>query len=490
MKVIYQLFFFLIFITTAQAQDLTVTVIDADTKEPIPFVAIQTAQYKGVMSNDEGVFVINIEDVSDNQISLSCLGYNPLTIPLEDIKNSNFIIRLKSAVNELDTVYLSNSRPNVNSIISNVNKNLKLNYKSDSLSYQLFFRETVYVDFEKLELEVNKASHFKKKQLEDVNTQLANMGTEVQNSNIVYFKDFSGDLHVLDNANKKIKVDKATQIINSKKDFSIDNIQKEGQRIILKYLDTTKTFKLKSGLFKIEDSLSLANANDKDKFNEFEIDNLKGNASTLMQRSQTDSNSILRKVLDAENYNYTISNITFEEEETIYLIEFTPRRSRAKFSGSMYVSDKSFAVLKLDYQYSEGKRGYKLNLRLLFGVKYIENVKQGTIIFKPNEQNYYEPRYIKSETGQYFYVNRPLKFIENSNDRNKTEFNFKIEGNSKNREELLFISIDAIDMNAFNTITEPKTIKFESLRAYDSNTWSGIETLAPTKELKAIKVKD
>lgn len=490
MKVVFKFLYFFFFITIAQAQDLTATVIDANTNEPIPFVAIQTAEYKGVISNDEGVFVINIEDVSDQTIALTCLGYETLTIHLDDIKNSNYTIRLKSAVNELDTVYLSNLRPNVNTIISNVNKNLKRNYKSDSLSYKLFFRETVHVDFKKLNLEVDKASHFKKKQLEDVNNQLVNMAREVQNSNMTYFKDFSGDLHVLNNKNKKIKVDKATQIINSAKDFSLENIQKEGLRIVLKYLDTTKTFKLKTGLFKIEDSLSLVNVNKEEKFNEFDINNLKGNASTLLKRSQTGDNSILKKVLNADNYKYTISNITFEGDDTVYLIDFAPRRSRAKFSGSMYVSDKSFAVLKLDYQYSEGKRGDKLNLRLLLGIKYIENVKQGTIIYRQNEKDYYEPRYIKSETGQYFYLNRPLKFIENSKDRNKTAFDFKIEGNSKNREELLFISIDAIDMDAFNSIIEPKTILFESLRAYDSNTWTGIETLAPSKELKSFEVKD
>ena len=490
MKVVFKFFYFFFFISIAQAQNLTATVIDAKTNEPIPFVAIQTAQFKGVISNDEGVFVIDIEDVSNDTIVLTCLGYEALTIRLDAIKKSNYIIRLKSAVNELETVYLSNSRPNVNTIISNVNKNLKTNYKSDSLSYKLFFRESVHVDFKKLNLEVDKASHFKKKQLEAVNNQLVNMAREVQNSNMIYFKDFSGDLHVLNNENKKIKVDKATQIINSAKDFSLENIQKEGLRIVLKYLDTTKTFKLKTGFFKVEDSLSLVNVNKEEKFNEFDIKNLKGNASALLKRSQTSNNSILKKILNADNYKYTINNITFDGEDTVYLIDFAPRRSRAKFSGSMYVSDKSFAVLKLDYQYSEGKRGDKLNLKLLLGIKYIENVKQGTIIYKRNKQDYYEPRYIKSETGQYFYVNRPLKFIENSKDRNKTAFDFKIEGNSKNREELLFININAINIDTYNNLTEPKTIMFESLREYDSNTWSGIETLAPSKELKAFEVKD
>ncbi|WP_456440189.1 carboxypeptidase-like regulatory domain-containing protein [Psychroserpens sp.] len=490
MKVFLNLIFIFFSIAIAQAQDLTATVLDADTNEPIPFVAIQTAQYKGVISNDEGVFVINLEDVSDNEIGLSCLGFEPITIRLDDIKNSNYIIRLKSAINELDTVYLSNSKPNVDSIISKVNRNLKMNYKSDSLSYKLFYRETAYVDFKNLNLKVNKSTHFKKRQLEDANNQLAEMGREIQNSNSVYFKDFSGDLHVLDNESRKLTVDKATKIINSNKDFSIENIQEKAQRIILKYLDTTKTYKLKTGLFKIEDSLSLANDHENDLGNEFDIKNLRSSASSLLKRSQTGSSSILRKVLNTENYEYTIKNVTFEEGEMVYLIDFSPKRSRAKFSGSMYVTDESFAVLKLDYQYSEGKRGEKINLRFLLGIKYIQNVNQGTIIYKRNKYDFYEPRYIKHESGDYFFVNRPLKFIENSENRNKTTFDFKIEGNNKNREELLFTSIDAVDTETYNSLNEAKSVIYQSLHKYDSDTWTGKETLAPTKELKTFEVKD
>ena len=490
MKAFFYLIFAFFSITIADAQVLTATVLDADTDEPIPFVAIQTAEYKGVISNDEGVFVILIENISDNEIGISCLGYEAIKIGIEDIKSTNYIIRLKSAINELDTVYLSDSKPNVDSIISRVNKNLKMNYKSDSLSYKLFHRETEHIDFKKLSLKVNKSSHFKKRQLEDANDQLAQMGREIQNSNSVYFKDFSGDLHVLNNKSKKLTVDKATQIINSTKDFSIENIQDKAQRIVLKYLDTTKTYKLKTGLFKIEDSLSLANDHEKDSKNEFEIKKLKSKAFSLLQQSQIGNNSVLRRILNTENYEYTIKNVTFEDGEMVYLIDFSPKRSRAKFSGSMYVTDESFAVLKIDYRYSEGKRGEKVNLRLLLGLKYIQNVNQGTIIYKRNTYDFYEPRYIKHESGEYFFVSRPLKFIENSKNRNKTSFDFKIEGNTRSRVELLFTSIDAIDAETYNNLNEAKSVIYESLRKYDSNTWTGKETLAPTNELKTFEVKD
>ena len=180
------------------------------------------------------------------------------------------------AINELGTVYLSNTKPNVDSIISRVKSNLKTNYKSELLSYNFFYRETSYIDFDNLSLKVNKASHFKKRQLIEANESLNKMSNEIMDGDFVYFTDYSGNLHVMNNEHQKLSIEKATKIINSNKNISLDNIQEKAQNIVLRYLDTTKTYKLKTGLFKVEDSMSLANDNKKnDNPNEFDIEKLK-----------------------------------------------------------------------------------------------------------------------------------------------------------------------------------------------------------------------
>ena len=97
---------------------------------------------------------------------------------------------------------------------------------------------------------------------------------------------------------------------------------------------------------------------------------------------------------------------------------------------------------------------------------------------------------LKLNLENIFYINRPLKFIENSPDRNKTAFNFKIEGQTRHREELLFSDISKLETSTFNSFKENKTVTFETLRKYDANIWSGKETLAPTTELKTFDAKD
>ncbi len=478
-------FILFIFTISLNAQSFSAKILDEITKLPVPFAAVQTAQYKGVITNEEGVFNIDLENNSISQVTISSLGYKKQIFKIEEIINNNYLIVLEPSINELNTVYLSSSKPNVDSIIARVVRNLSKNYKTENIKHNLFYRETVYMDFDNLDFEIKKASHVKKKQLFDANNILKAMTNNIMSSNFVHFTDFMGELSVMNKDSSKLKVEKATQIINTKKDFSLENIQEKAQNIVLKYLDTTLTYKLKTGLFKVEDSLSLANNNNsKDNKQEFEIRDLKSDAHDMLNDTRPDTQSLLRKILDADYYSYTLQNVTFYNDEMVYAIHFKSKRAKAKYTGTLHVAHDSYGVLKADYRFSKGKRGSKLNLRLILGVKYIEKISSGTIIFKKNENNWFEPRYIKREEGHYFYIHRPLKFIENTRDRNKALFNFKIEGVARQKEELLLTSTTSITNAEFNTIKEVKIVPYQKQRKYDAKVWGSNETLAPTEELK------
>lgn len=484
-------FIIILFGFSVTAQNFSAKIIDKGSQFPIPYAAVQTEQYKGVITNEDGLFFIDLENNSIKTITISCLGYETLILSIDEIKRNDFVINLEPSITELSTVYLNNTKPNVDSIIAKVVANLNTNYKTEDIRHELFYRETTYMDFNNLDFEVKKASHVKKKKLQDANNRLKEMTQDIMSSNIIHFTDFKGVLSNLDDDQSKLYVEKATQIINSKKDFSLENIQVKAQDIVLNYLDTTLTYKLKSGLFKIEDSLSLANNNNaKDEKDEFEIKDLKENAQEILEDSRPNPQSLLRTILNSEYYKYALQDIIYHNNEMIYLIRFDPRRAKAKYTGILYITNDSYAILKTDYQYSEGKRGSKFNLRLILGVKYIENISKGTILYKRNENDWYEPRYIKHETGQYFYVNRPLKFIENSRNKNKVQFNFKIEGEIKQKTELLFTDTIVITQEIFDSINEQKITPFKRQRKYDANVWGTSEILIPTEELKTFDASD
>ena len=478
-----------LFFQVSWAQNITVRIIDKNTKNPIPYATIKTGEYSGVISNEDGYFTIQAEG-EDKTISISCMGYQTRELNISDIQKLNNVIALSEALNQLDEVYVSNKKPNVNEIIAKVKANVDVNYSTELYQYNLFKRSTDYVDFKNLDFEIEKTSHVKDKNINQANKELSEMGKQVIESNIKSFTDFKGTLYTFNKDSSKIAVEKATKLLDYKNDFSIDNIEKKGKKIVLTYLDTTKTYKVKTGIFKIEDSMSLKDEEFKnDKKNEYNLKSANNNTRNLLKRSQFYKDSFMSKLLDTDYYEYELKDIGFNNGELTYIIDFKPQKGKAKYSGTLYVADDSYAITRMDYNYYKNRHGDKFNLKLLLGIKYIENHSEGTIIYDKDSSNVYQPKYIKRSSGSYFYVSRELKFIENSAKKHKVRFDFTIEGDEREQEELLITSNSKLTKADFAAIPQEKKVPIQVLSRYEKTLWENEAILEPTLEMKAFESK-
>ena len=483
---------FIGFFSLSFSQDITGRILDSN-NNPVIFAAIQNNDKSGVISNEEGYFSISLNEMNQ-ELTISCLGYQTQTLSYKELEAADFVIILKEQVNELETVFLSNKNLDPDEIIRQANSNLATNYKNEGMSYRLFYRGTDYNQFENLKFEIDKATGFKKKELTGVNLSLDSLTKAIKSSESIDFTDYLADLMIQDKENSKLDVVKATKLIDTKNSISVEDIQDKAQRIFLTYLDTTKTYKLKTGIIKIEDSLSLSNSRENDNIEvengtQYDTSTLKDLSHEHLHKTQIYDNTILNKLLDPDLYNYNYVDATVYNGELVHIIGYSPRRSKAKFEGVLYITDEGYAVIKADYKYGKGKRGEKLNLKLLLGIKFVENVLQGTIIYA-KDGDYYQPKYVKEESGAYFYVNRPIKFIENSRQKRKVGFRFLIEGNNRNKNELLVVSQDYLNESQFASFEEPEKTPYQKLSKYDPTIWSEYTSLEPLQEMKTFKAEE
>jgi hypothetical protein len=483
MKYIFTFIFFL-FGATVLAQTITAKVIDKNTEDVIPYANIQTGKNAGTISNDEGFFTIDAAD-SLKTVTVSCMGYENKVLSIQQIKDLNYEIVLSESINQLNEVFISNKALDANTIIAKVKSMRYDNYNYNLNKYNVFYRTTDHIDFKNLEFEIDKASDVKRKQLKDVNTSLDALANKIRTSNMVQFADLKGKVYTLHKDSIKIEVEKATELLNSKNDFSIENIQEKTQNIILKYLDTTKTYKLKSGVFKLEDSLALNDEELKEAYdNKYNVSGLNSETKALLNRAYFFKASFLDEILDTELYEYFFDGVGYNNDKLTYSITFIPKKSKAKYTGRLLIADEMYAITQIDYKYYNDRYGQKVNLKFLLGVKYIANVSEGTILFKKDSSRTYHPQYIKHITGSYFYVNRPLKFIENSNKRSKISFDFKIEGQDLIKEELLITAHDKLTIIDFKRVQQAKKIPVRILSKYEKTIWDNAEILEPTQEMK------
>ena len=481
--------------TPTFSQHLKGQIIDSKTSEPVAFATVQFADDNGVVSNMEGFFALSSEELNQEMIlTISFMGYQTQTISIKDFKSQNNLIKLNEAVNQLNTVYVTNRLPRVDSILARVNRNLDKNYNYSNVKQTLFTRETVYFNAKNLSVDIDKSSNFNKKQLEASNNQFKELTDKIVNNPPTRtFTDVLLNLYVKSDTENKMEVEKATRLKDVKNNISLEDIQAKVTRIVLQHLDTTKTYKVKTGWFKIDDSLSFK------KSKEAKKDTVNTNFTALRKNSVQSINehlfqkeSMMDFVLDIKSYKYELTNVTTIDDQLVYVINFEPRKSKANFKGTMYVADEDYAILKLDYKYAEGKVGQKINLKLLLGVKYVENMNQGTVIYKKNtEMNSYFPYYINQESGKYVYAHRPFKFVENSdNTKNKVAFDLVIEGNAMEKYEYMSLDYMALNVDAYNAITEAKKIDYLPLKQYDASIWKDYTIVEPLEELKKFKVEE
>lgn len=489
----FPLILLLSFSSYLSSQNFSGRILDSINQQPIPYAAIQfNSTTHGVISNVDGYFTISLEDIKDSDVlNISCLGYGSKSILLKTLNTNRTVIFLSEYLNELDAVILTGERPSIDSIIARVNQNIKTNYRPNNMSNKIFHRSTAYMDFDELNFDIDKASGMRKSKLESANMSLDSLTNAVINANIAHYTDFAGTFLVLDAKNKKLNVDKATLLLDKKKDFSLETIEKKGKEIILKYLDPNASYKVKTGLFKVEDSLSLKEEMKKEQEEnqkkELGVKSLKETASSQLNKGFFNQDSFMQQLIDPDLYKFKLQDVTFYMNDMVYVVTFKPRRSSTKYAGTHYISSADYGILRTDFSFAKGKRGEKFNLRLLIGVKFVENISNGIVLYEKNIDGYYQLKYTYREIGRYIYVHRPFKFIENSASRNKVAFDFLLEGSIKEKHELLLLETNPLSQSEYNQFQEQKNIQYQELDRYDPSIWADYNVIEPLEEMKQFK---
>ena len=483
----FVIFYLFIILLHAQvtAQTITTRLLDAESGEPIPFATVITGANRGTITNEEGYLNLDLSSLEGSSVRLSCMGYESLEVDVNTLGKTG-AIRLKPAPIELNEVRLGEGIPDAEEIMREVRRNLGRNYPAEA-SYELFYRQSDFMKFDQLDMELEKASDLNRPEMEKARKELRDFSGYIRDSRAVKFLDFNGRYQNLPDTSL-LQVDRVTEQLDAKKDFSMEKLQERAQKIILSHLDSTRTYKVKTGVFTVEDSVSMKGEFGEDQSGDsIAISSLRGKIKGALSIAGLSEGKRLYGFLDAESYRYEFLKPTYFDGNYVYAVGFRPDTRKAKFSGTLYIDAATFAILKADYQYADGRRGEKVNLKLLLGVKYVENMDRGTVIFRRSQEGKYHPYYIHKEYGNYVYLHRSLKFIENSPSKKKVRFDFLMEGGIREKESLLLRHENASYTEGVLS-QSPEKIKIRKLERYEPTIWQDIEIIAPLEEMKNFSV--
>ena len=496
MKKTLRYLFVLLCIQTGIAQNIVGKVIDSKTKESIPFANMMLNGTESLVSNEEGYFTLSESKISDGSVlTVSYLGYVSRQITIGELKNRNNTVALEQGIFALDDLNVSNVKPDANSIMASVNRNLAKNYKAagNVSKDMLFVREIAGFTPKQIDVEITKSTGFKKDGLKSANADLTAFTSRFVSNPPKVYTDMLCNYYVdhSDTGNpavKKLEVLKAIKLRDENRSASLDDLQESATRVVLKHLDTMKYYRIKSGLIGSRDTISMRKnfKSKKKKDTPSALTASKSNLDSFYADNNFAGETKLDFVTHPEWYEYTYEGAIYSaENEFVYVLKFKPKKSKANYEGKIYVTENDFAVVKADYNLAKGKTMGGINMKWILGIKASMNVSKGTVIYKQNPSgNGYFLQYASVESGNYFYLHRPVKFIELSEEDNDVvAFDIKIEGNQRKKVELLNITHSETTETTLANVSEPE-FTYQRLKRYDPAIWKDYSTIEPLAEMK------
>ncbi|WP_067147204.1 carboxypeptidase-like regulatory domain-containing protein [Pseudotamlana agarivorans] len=501
MKHLYILFFIGPFYLQAQ-EAIQAKILDSVSKKPIPYATISVNEKAGVISNENGDFLLylNEKPSKTDSLKIRSLGYETKQYLIEDFQDAIILLSEKSI--ELEEVLVSNKNYSAEEIIEKINENLESNYNHNPIKSRLFYRASNFNHILKNDVEIKKSS------IPELNQQFVDNVLSDLPKNADDYTEILADIYGKSGIKSEQKLDiiKASHLYDKSNEVTFEAYEEKFNNILKKHIKRDSYFKIKSGFFgtksdmdttffdtidndqvaKTDAMLEAEKKKEKERKENF-LKHRKSAISDLQRESFIFEDSDFNFLSKSNRYEFKLEDYSFLNDNFVYKIRFNPKRSE-DYKGVIYVNVDDFAIVRLDYENVKPLKKFNL-----LGISYRHYLKKGTIIYAKNNEGSYDLKYADREDGSIFEIERPLKIIEknkNTKGRRKqnelsTDVHFEVSNIEKS--ELIIFDNDALTTAEFDAFTEKPKVKPVYLPAYDPEFWKGYNVIEPNQAIKDFK---
>lgn len=487
--------FLVAFTSNAFSQTLTSQILDAETQLPVPYATVQTSEYNGVMTNDEGVFTLFTEGLSEKKdsITVSSLGYKTLKIPFK--KSLQPTLLLTPDIYEVIPVLLTNRNMSPDEIIDMVKENLEKNYRISYQNTSLFIRQTGTSNMKKFKFTLTEST------IDNINQKLLDQTFGNVKKKYVYLNETLADGVIKNQTESKLMLQKSLSIQSKEELASGEKMQEDFMKIMNDNFKSDSQLILKTGIIRLDKTESIDSIN---KIMNKENNTPQSNKNIHFTHAKTQSvnNALnqlfLNKKSDVDFLNKS-NRYTFEKNgfanydgDWLYVLDFYPDGNSGKYKGKLYIDAFNFAIVKAEFWGANDIFDKHLNM---LGIKANTLTYKSIVIFK-KENEQYILKYLMRESANEAGIDRPLTVVEkNENVKGKKRIN-KVEVQM----DMHIINVDKIELvfdhNQITSSASYDNLKpnndFEStqLFQYDPEFWNGYNILTPEKAIQEIVIEE
>ncbi|MFA5418301.1 MAG: carboxypeptidase-like regulatory domain-containing protein [Bacteroidales bacterium] len=466
-------------------------VYDEKTNEPLPYANIIVLhKYIGTVSNESGDFYLKRSGLEDTDtISFQYIGYQTKKYIVGDLE-SVFTVSLKEDLINLSETFIYGNPPNAKDIIKKVVENREANYKTTSSKNQAFIRERDISDIEELstDLKKNSISQLDEQMIQNTLTKIPR--------NLTSYTDMLSELYFLSESSDSLKVNPLRTVLL--KEIEIAELDQFGKIFENLFNETQEKeyWKVKTGILSQKLEIDNESASDTTNENKPGKDStyVKYYASSIKHRLKYTAINDTKEwefLYDTRKYKYILLGGSHVNGEDVYIIDFVPK-SGGEYIGRVYVSTTTYALIRADYEYAEGKTGRDFQL---FGIGYSEDYFKASIYFE-KQDDAYQLKYFSKISGIHFSLNRNIALIKKQKrwltDKTLSEIKVKINLAVKARAsvEVLFLENQPITESQFNHYQQPRFMKVVYVDQFTDRLWDGYPIIEPTKQMREYKKQE
>ena len=482
------LIFFLLFITTSlfgqAVQDIILKgfLWDKNSQEPLMYANIYVLNNNaGVITNEQGHYALDISSFSvADTIRFQYMGYQTKDIAISDLINSADVYLEENIINISETLIFGRELDPA-LIVQNVLMYADSNYRSDYSAREVFVRQRFESDIHRFML------NYKKSTISDIDQEALATAEQKLPRHSTSYTDFLGDILSSPNEEDSIRVKIKANRVVSLKDKDITEIDQLTQVFedVFKKTDSLEYWKVKTGVIGGKVHFDYADTTLNLAADEMEVRSFANGLYYDLNDYEFNNEDMWNFLHKSSRYIFTLAGGTRLNGEDIYIIDFVPK-NKGKYEGRLYIGLSSYALLRADFQYAEGKHG--TNFKLM-GINYTEQEFKVSVYFEKIEDSY-QLKYFSFKDLSTFGIDRKIALLKKRKrplfDKTLLELKSGIDVQVSNQKsfEFLVLSHDRLSENDFINFEENKKMKVIYVNQFDDSLWQGYDILEPTKKMR------
>jgi hypothetical protein len=466
-------------------------VLDEGSQAPLPYANIFVLHKNmGVISNETGHFSIDISGLDKTDtVRFQYIGFQTRNLILAELDSAS-LVYLKEDIINLREILVFGSEPDPKAIVKKVLENKDANYKKTSSKSQVFIRERDIAAFTDIHFKLKKSS------ITQLDKEMIALVEEKIPRQTISYTDFLGNIYQTKNTDDsvKLKVDPLRAVSLKEKDMSdLEQIADvfEG---VFRDIGEEEYWKVKSGLFskKLDDDEMGSDTTGP------ENDTLEEKGRILKYYARKVNYQLRYTLMDEKDdweflyktgkYNYTLAGGSRVNGEDVYIIDFTPKSS-GNYIGRLFVAINTYALIRADYEYAEGKTGRDFHL---FGVGYTETHFKGSIYFEKKNDNYVLKYFSKKAKSSASFdrnvalIKKKERFLFDKK-LNEIKVGIDIALDMESSIEYLVLEQTEIQEKQFSDFKQKERMEVIYVDQFDKNLWKGFDIIEPTEQMREYK---